>query len=361
MKAALSGIGYWVPDSVRSNDDWPAAFIEAHRARRAARTQIVFETWPERYAECDEETLAHLDRERSDPFTGAVRRRVADPTVTAAQAQVLAAGRAIADAGLRPEDIDMVLSTDLAPDRIAHPSATRIAYEVGASRARGFAVDCACASGIVQFGVASAFIETGGARHVLLTQSHMMSRAVPLMHPACPTLGDAASAIVVSASEHGGFEMVAHSDGTFWDSVLWGRGNDEETDTPWWQSGGPLIPATRDVDGARHLMRETVRWGNETVREALERCGKTVADIDVLACVQPRGWIPHAIARMLGVPPDRVPLTWDEYAHIGGCGLIVNLVHAEQAGLLSQGSCVALYAQGAGFTRAAAVLEWKPG
>jgi 3-oxoacyl-[acyl-carrier-protein] synthase III len=80
--------------------------------------------------------------------------------------------------------------------------------------------------------------------------------------------------------------------------------------------------------------------------------------VNVLATVQPRRWVPAAIAEGLGLAAERAPQTFDEYAHLGGVGVLVNLLAARDAGLLQRGACVALYAQGAGFTRAAALLEW---
>jgi 3-oxoacyl-[acyl-carrier-protein] synthase III len=78
----------------------------------------------------------------------------------------------------------------------------------------------------------------------------------------------------------------------------------------------------------------------------------------VLACVQPRRWVPTAIAEGLGLDPARAPQTFDEYAHLGAVGVITNLVAARDAGRLRRGATVALYAQGAGFTRSAALLRW---
>jgi 3-oxoacyl-[acyl-carrier-protein] synthase III len=80
--------------------------------------------------------------------------------------------------------------------------------------------------------------------------------------------------------------------------------------------------------------------------------------VDVLATVQPRRWVPAAIAEGLGLAAERAPQTFDEYAHLGGAGVVMNLIAARDAGLLQRGATVALYAQGAGFTRAAALLEW---
>jgi 3-oxoacyl-[acyl-carrier-protein] synthase III len=113
-----------------------------------------------------------------------------------------------------------------------------------------------------------------------------------------------------------------------------------------------------DPTRARKLVQDTVRIGAATVGELLEREAVPPGDIDVLAAVQPRRWIPRAIAEAAGIDPARAIDTFGERAHLGACGVVVNLLEARQAGCLRAGARVVLYGQGAGFTRAAALLEW---
>jgi 3-oxoacyl-[acyl-carrier-protein] synthase III len=104
-------------------------------------------------------------------------------------------------------------------------------------------------------------------------------------------------------------------------------------------------------------MRDTVSFGATTVREAAERAQIDVGRIALLASVQPRGFIPRAIAERLGLPRERAVTTYPEIAHLGSCGPVFNLLRARELGMLAPGALVALYAQGAGFTRTAALLE----
>jgi 3-oxoacyl-[acyl-carrier-protein] synthase III len=93
------------------------------------------------------------------------------------------------------------------------------------------------------------------------------------------------------------------------------------------------------------------------VREAAERANVDLERIAVIASVQPRGFIPGAIAERLGLPRGRAITTYSEIAHVGACGPVFNLQRARARNLLPPGTMAALYAQGAGFTRAAVVLE----
>jgi 3-oxoacyl-[acyl-carrier-protein] synthase-3 len=184
-----------------------------------------------------------------------------------------------------------------------------------------------------------------------------MTRAFSTMHPASPNVGDASTAIVVGPSGRGGLlaSRIA-TQGEYADAVVWRR--PKEADTPWWEAGGAMAMGSYDPAGARMLVRETVRIGAATVGELLERAAIPPADVAVLAAVQPRWWVPHAIAEAAGIDPARGIETFDERAHLGACGVVVNLLAARRDGRIGAGSRVVLYGQGAGFTRAGALLEW---
>jgi 3-oxoacyl-[acyl-carrier-protein] synthase III len=110
----------------------------------------------------------------------------------------------------------------------------------------------------------------------------------------------------------------------------------------------------------KELMRHTVRFAAETTELALRDAGLRAADVDALCVTQPRRFIPFAVADLLRVAHDKTPNTFDDYAHLGASGVVVNLWAAREAGLLAPGRIAALYSQGAGFVRSAAVLRWLP-
>ncbi len=359
MSAAITGIGVYLPEQIRENDFWPPAF----RERFAQQGDRTFNDIPSPLDETAAAIVARdLAREALDPMLGAKQRRVADDSLSSAQAEAFAAQEALRDAGVAPDDVDLVLSHALVPDRIMPPTAVALAALIGAHRARAMAVDTACASAVSQLEVARAFIEAGLARHVLVAQSHLLWRALSPSHPASPGLGDAATAVLVSGDRNAPRRLAirgcfGQTHGEHARSVTWLRGNDDESDPPWWLAGGEMRMGSRNPAGAKFLMRETVTFGARTIHECALSSGIPVDRIDVLASVQPRGFIPHAIAERLGLPRDRAVTSYEEIAHVGACGPIFNLHRARALGRLKPGTVVALYAQGAGFTRAAALLE----
>lgn len=358
MRAAISGIGVWLPDRIRVNADWPADFVEAARLR-GDRTLV--DIPPADVTEADRITSRYAAQEHADPFLGATRRRVAEDSTKSWEAETFAAHCALADAKLDPSDVDVVLSWTVAPDRVLPGSASKVAYEIGAARAWAAQVDAVCASSVVQLGFAKALVESGQARHVLMCHSNLVNRVTPFLHPVAPTIGDAATALVVSASERPGILGVRTlTQGEYYDSICYVRGQDDASDPPWYREGGASVPGSRDPVSMKELMRHTVRFAAETTELALRDAGLRAADVDALCVTQPRRFVPFAVADLLRISHDKTPNTFDDYAHLGASGVVVNLWAAREAGLLAPGRVAALYSQGAGFVRSAAVLRWLP-
>jgi len=357
MHARIAGLGQWFPERVRENAEWPEAFSAQSRMKQGDRALVDVpsdERDPTRAI-----VRRYLIEEENDPFLGARQRRVADASMTSAEAEANAGRAALADAGIDASEVDAIFSWALVPDRIMPSNACRVADLLGARRAWSASVDAACASPVVHLDLAASLIESGRARTVLLTLSHLATRTFAMSHPAAPSVGDGAAAMLVTASEVPGIlrtHSVTH--GEHHDAVVWCRGKSDETDPSWWEAGGALSMGSRSPEATRTLMQDTVPTAARTVAELAQRCGFAVDSIDVLLSVQPRRWVPLAIAEALGLGPDVATQTYRSYAHLGGVGPVVNLIAARDAGKLARGARVVMYAQGAGFTRAAAALSW---
>lgn len=352
MKARISGLGKWLPEQVRDNSAWPPHFSQL--SRTSADRELV-DVDLQQCALADQIAHRHFALEARDPFFGTVQRRIAADDMDAPRAEAFAAKAALTDAGLDPMDLDVVFSAPAVPERIAPSSAPRVAKLLGAERAYAACLDAVCASPVIQLDSAAALIESGRARHVLLTQSNLMTRTMPLSHPASPNVGDVATAMVVSASEKCGVHLLhAVTHGQYYESVTWrSRGEDK----PWWQGGADYYLGSLDKQGAQYLVRNTVSFGAATIKELMAKARLSPSDIDLLISVQPRRWIPGAIAEALQISVP-APQTFEAFAHLGGCGIVTNLLAAREKGLLRSECRSVLYSQGAGFTRAAALVTW---
>jgi len=355
MRSKILGLASFLPEQVRTNAGWPADFVGRQTSQYGSELTEVGTAGSD---PCDAIVARYLASEAGDPFRGATVRRVADASMASAEAEAIAGKRALEDAGIEAQDVDLVLSWAMVPDRVTPATAPRVAHLVGATRAAGIGLDVACATAIAQLMLASAMVESGRARHVLVTQSHLIARANPLDHPASPIVGDAASAMVIGPSEKSGVglvHMVSH--GEYHEAVTWARGRGEQ-EPPWWQAGAEFTPGTRNRAQAKMLSTQLVHMGRDTLLETLDRAHRSVASVDVLACTQPRRWFPAAVAESVGLAPEKAPHTFDQLAHIGGCGIVVNLLEARTRGLLGPGKSALLYGMGAGITRAAALIDW---
>jgi 3-oxoacyl-[acyl-carrier-protein] synthase III len=358
VHARIAGLGQWFPDRVRTNADWPESFSALSRSKQGDRTLV--DVPKGENGEAMRIVRRYLAEEEHDPFLGARERRVADPSMTSAEAEANAGRAALEDAVIDAGEVDAIFSWALVPDRIMPSNACRVADSIGAKRAWSTSVDAACASPITHLNLAAALIESGRARTVLLTQSHLATRTFAMAHPASPSVGDGAAAMLVTASATPGIlhtHSVTH--GEHHDAVVWCRGKSDDTDPPWWEAGGALSMGSRSPDATRALMQDTVPTAARTVAELAKHAAFAVDSIDVLCSVQPRRWVPLAIAEALGLRPDVAIESYRRYAHLGGVGPVVNLIAARDAGKLTHGARVVIYAQGAGFTRAAAVLSWS--
>jgi 3-oxoacyl-[acyl-carrier-protein] synthase-3 len=351
MTAYVAGIGAWYPEDVRRNSDWPKEFGES-----TVGGDRLFNDIPQASEQNARITDEYLLREASDPFLGVKERRVTPPSVSAVDAEVWAAQRALSDAGVRAADVDLVISYSVVPERLTPATACAVAHRLGATRALAFGIDAACATALIQLDIAAQWVESGRADTVLLTQSHLLLRAFPMLHPAAPGLGDAATAIVVRRS--GRYRILAThavTSGEFHDAVTWVRAAAE--DTPWWLAGSEFRVGTRNREQAKALQRDTVSFAVRTLREVCERAGVSPERLRLLASVEPRGWVPEATARVLGVPLDAVLSVYETRGHLGACGPIANLALGQESGRTQAPGIFGLYGQGAGFTRAAALLQ----
>lgn len=354
MRPAIAGIGVWYPEEVRKNDAWPKKL--AHQS--AIAEDRTFNDIPRALGDAAEITQRYLEIEANDPFLGVLERRVAAEHISAVDAETDAAKMAVEDAGIDPSEIDAVISYSNVPDRISPASAGSVAYRLGIQGAMTWGLEMACASSVAQMATAVGLVASGQARNVLLTQSHLTLRTCPLIHPAAPGIGDAASALVIGKEGRWPIlrtHIVTH--GEYDRAVTWIRGPQDRSDPPWYKAGGDFRVGTREREGAKVLQRDTVSFGVKTLREIVGKQGIDMARIGLLASVEPRGWIPRAIAQVLGLDPEITSSVYELRGHLGACGPIANLYKAYRDQRMSEVDVAAIYAQGAGYTRAAVLLQ----
>jgi 3-oxoacyl-[acyl-carrier-protein] synthase III len=277
--------------------------------------------------------------------TGIRERRHLAPDEPLADLAARACLLALDDAGRSAGEVDQVIVSTITPDRVTPGLAPEVARLLGADRASAVDVNAACAGFLYALDQAAALIESGRASVVLVCGAEALSRITDHDDRSTAVIfGDGAGAVVVAGGQDlelgiGGFVLGA--DG-------------EQAD---------LLYAERDeqvlrMEG-REVYRHAVRRMVGASREALERAGCTVDDIDVFVAHQANARIIESAAAELGLSREKVAINVDRTANTSSASIPLALAQAEEDGLLFPGATVALAAFGAGFVWGAGVVSWK--
>jgi 3-oxoacyl-[acyl-carrier-protein] synthase-3 len=277
--------------------------------------------------------------------TGIRERRHLAPDEPLADLAARACLLALDDAGRSGAEVDQVIVSTFTPDRITPGLAPEVARLISAPQASAVDVNAACAGFLYALDQAAALVESGRASVVLVCGAEALSRVTDHDDRSTAVIfGDGAGAVVVAGGEDldlgvGGFVLGA--DG-------------EQAD---------LLYAERDermlrMEG-REVYRHAVRRMVGASREALERAGRTVEDIDLFVAHQANVRIIETAAAELGLPREKVAINVDRTANTSSASIPLALARAEQEGLLHPGDTVALAAFGAGFVWGAGIVSWK--
>jgi len=256
-----------------------------------------------------------------------------------------AAGReALADAGVRAEDVDLVLVATLAADELTPNAAPLVAHDLGAVNAGAMDVGSACTGFLSGLQLATAQVEGGRADNVLLIGADVLSRYIdPADRGTAALFADGAGAAVVAPSEDGRSrigEILLRCDG----------------------SGAPSIRAgdrERIIRMQGHdTFKAAVLRMSEATLESVSRSGLELDDIDLFVYHQANARILAAVGERLGLEEAKVVNSIDRYGNTSSATLPIALADARERGLLEPGMNVLLSAFGAGFTWGAGVIEW---
>jgi 3-oxoacyl-[acyl-carrier-protein] synthase-3 len=312
MTAGLFGVGAALPERVVGNDHF-AMHLDTNDAWIVRRTGIRTRRWLD-----EGEPLAPL------------------------AAQACAA--ALADAGRTADEVDQVIISTITPDRVTPGLAPEVARLIGAVHASAVDVNAACAGFLYALDQASALVETGRARVVLVCGAEALSRLTDHEDRNSAVLfGDGAGAVVVAAGEleRGCSRFVLGCDG----------------------QQGDLLYAELDERKLRMQGREVYRHAVsrmvEATAEALVAAGLTADEIDLFVAHQANSRIIEAAASELGVAREKLVINVDRVANTSSASIPLALAQAQQDGQMRPGATVAFAAFGAGFVWGAGIVSWK--
>jgi 3-oxoacyl-[acyl-carrier-protein] synthase III len=254
------------------------------------------------------------------------------------------AGRAaLVQAGVAPEEVDLVLVATSTADEITPNAAPLVAGLIGAERAGALDVGAACTGWLSALAMACGQIESGRAEHALVVGADFLSRFLDVSdRDTAPLFADGAGAGVVSATRSPAGRVgpiLLRSD----------------------HSGSHLIRLNRGgyirMEGQESFRAAVVALVQVTT-EALAAADCRLEDIDLFVYHQANSRIIRAVGERLGLPPERVVDYVGRFANASTATLPIALTVAQAEGRLEPGARVMLGAFGGGLTWGGTVVEW---
>lgn len=295
-----------------------------------------------------EKVLTNFDLEKmmdtSDEWirtrTGIEERRIAADDMDTSDMAYLAAKKALEDAGIAPQDLDLILVATVTPDRAFPSVACMLQERLGAVKAAALDISAACAGFIYGMVTASQFIDNGTYRYILIVGAEKLSKIMDWTDRNTAVLfGDGAGAVVMGPVSQGrgilSFELGA--DGT---------------------GGKHLYKDEYIVMNGREVFKFAVRQMGESCINVLEKAGLSKNDVDFLVPHQANIRIVEAARQRLELPKEKMSTTIRKYGNTSAASIPISLVEELEAGKIKEDDLIIMVGFGGGLTWGAIALRW---
>lgn len=272
--------------------------------------------------------------------TGIEERRIADDNTKTSDMGLAAAQKAIEDAGITPEDLDLILVATVTPDQPFPSVACMLQERLGAKKAAAMDVSAACAGFMYGIITGKQFVETGVYKHVLVVGVEKLSKITDWNDRNTAVLfGDGAGAVIVGeVSENRGilsFELGA--DGT---------------------GAKHLFQDEYIIMNGREVFKFAVRQMGESCINVLEKAGLTKEDVDFLIPHQANIRIMEASRQRLELPVEKMSKTVHKYGNTSAASIPISLVEEIEAGKIKDDDLIVMVGFGGGLTWGAIAIRW---
>ncbi len=321
LRAVVRGVGHYLPDRVVPNAELSALV----------------------------DTSDEWIRSRS----GIERRHLAAEGQTTSDLATRAAQAALADAGLVPADIDVIVLATSTADLTFPSAATMVQAKLGMTSGFAFDLQAVCAGFVYALTVANSLILAGSARRVLVIGAETFSKLMDWTDRiTCVLFGDGAGALVLegvvqagTADDRGILATDLHSDGQFKDLLF--------------VDGGVSTGTTGHLRmEGREVFRHAVEKLAETAHTALDKAGLTADDVDWIVPHQANIRIIEATAKRMQVAMDRVVVTVQDHGNTSAASIPLALSVGKARGQIKQGDLLVTEAIGGGLAWGSVVLRW---
>jgi 3-oxoacyl-[acyl-carrier-protein] synthase III len=282
--------------------------------------------------------------------TGILQRYIAAPEENTSDLAIAAAKRALANAQLTGDQIDLIVLATSTPDQIFPSTACKVQHAIGAKRAPAFDVQAVCSGYVYALSIADAMIRTGAASKALVIGAETFSRILNWQdRTTCVLFGDGAGATVLVADDKPGVRATKlHSDG----------GYEHILSTPGSIANGVAVgyPFLK-MDG-QAVFKLAVQVLSEVAREVCDAANVSIDSVDWLIPHQANVRILNATAKRLGIGSERVISTVDQHANTSAASVPLALDTAISQGKIKSGQRLLLQGVGGGFTWGAALVDY---
>ncbi len=327
QSVGIIGLGMYVPPKVVTNDDIVAMGVDTSNDWIVERT-------------------------------GIEKRHIADATVSSSDMGFEASKKAIANAGLKTDDIDLIVVATTTPDYPLFPSnACLIQQRLGLKQIMAFDVSAACSGFSYALSVASQYIATGQATNALVVATDCLSKYLDWSDRSiCVLFGDGAGAVVLSKTQsgYGIISSQLQSDGAYGDILMVKGGG----------SRNPLTPSL--VENKEHFIfmngkavfKVAIDKMIPAIESVLEKANVSVSDIGLFIPHQANLRIINYAADKLGLKSHQVFANVQQFGNTSSASIPIALCQAVEEGRLTEGDLLLTVGFGAGFTWGVHLICW---
>ena len=320
MKARIIGTGSYLPEHIVTNDDL-AQIMDTSDEWISSRTGI---------------RERHLVKEE-----------------TTADMSVAAAKKALENAGVTAEEIDLIILGTVSPDYITPSCACQVQAAIGAHKAVAFDINAACSGFMFALHIANAYIQAGIYRTALILGAETLSKIMDWTdRGTCVLFGDGAGAAVVRGDENTG--LLAYDQGSDGSRGMVLAGLNRT-------NNNPLVETSKELQYVHMDGQEVYKFAVTSVPASLQKvvkeAGLTMEEIDYFALHQANIRIIQSVAKRLKVSGDKFPVSLDHCGNISAASVPILLDEMNRKGMLKPGMKIALSGFGGGLTWASAVIE----
>ena len=348
IPVGIRSLAVSLPSVIRTNSYYQGKYPELvakAESKTLCRLMSLTESTPSNDFEL--EMMPYL----KDPFRGTVERRILGEGETALTLEYRAAKEAIDGAKLSPSDVGLIIVSSFLPDQLGFGNAAFLARELGL-KCGAWNLDASCCSAPVALETASALVQAGTYKNVLVVISCTYSRLVDEDDTLSWFFGDGAGAFVVGSLSVNQGILGTKAINT---SVLCDKLNLKVTED---EKGNQRFRLQIAKDTNKVIGDNSAQMLRACCEGAVAAAGVTLDDIDFFVFTTATAWFIDFCIRVLKIEPKRTINYYPQYANMGAVLTLVNLYHAAQLGKIRENNLVLMYGFGTASSAAATVMRW---